>query len=455
MYKPSKIIFYLLLALFCILPWHAFLMTTINAVFFSIQNNPPWFLTIWKEIIILIITSELIFKIIQKPKIIKIEKIDKLITLFFGLALILIICTGRNWYEIALGIKFDLFFLFFFLILKHFEFSPTQKQKFIKGIMRSGGIAIGLGVLTYLFLPPNFLIYFGYYHLPSTFTGNTPIPYCHLISNTNQCRLQATFAGPNQFSSYLLLLLPILLVFSFKKPDHEKLWTRFIDFFRKKEKILLNNFKKNQIYKIYFAISILALYFTFSRSAWIAFGCGFIFFLYFINQNRKHLWTTLGLIITGITISLAVLAITNYSFFKTHIIRLESTIPHWKNINEGLSVMIKHPLGLGLGRAGPASGHIATDYYGLIPENWYIQIGLEMGILGLIIFLWLLYIVIKQFYPYLKKSTLLLDQNKAIRFCLFLTLMMFLITSSMLHTFEDAPTTLTFWGLLGVFWNKT
>ena len=60
-----------------------------------------------------------------------------------------------------------------------------------------------------------------------------------------------------------------------------------------------------------------------------------------------------------------------------------STDEHSQATKHGLQVVEHHPLGLGLGSAGPASFHSAAP---LIPEDYYLQIAIETGVIGLILF---------------------------------------------------------------------
>ena len=65
--------------------------------------------------------------------------------------------------------------------------------------------------------------------------------------------------------------------------------------------------------------------------------------------------------------------------------------------NHALSVIKSHPLGLGLGTAGPASFHSKQP---VISENYYLQIAIELGIPGLVLFLCLLTSLGRALYQY-------------------------------------------------------
>jgi len=82
----------------------------------------------------------------------------------------------------------------------------------------------------------------------------------------------------------------------------------------------------------------------------------------------------------------------------------------WKH---GVKAMLEHPLGVGLGKVGAAIGEVQADFYSannvdqaLIDRadvpfyafNEYIQIGVESGVLGLVLFLALMVVVLMRAY---------------------------------------------------------
>ncbi|HEX7260151.1 MAG TPA: hypothetical protein VF272_04450, partial [Candidatus Saccharimonadia bacterium] len=60
-----------------------------------------------------------------------------------------------------------------------------------------------------------------------------------------------------------------------------------------------------------------------------------------------------------------------------------STEQHGTALQEGLKHVERHPEGQGLGSAGPASFRGDTP---IIPESYYLQIAIEAGVLGLVLF---------------------------------------------------------------------
>jgi hypothetical protein len=175
------------------------------------------------------------------------------------------------------------------------------------------------------------------------------------------------------------------------------------------------------MFLILIAIAILL---TFSRSAWIASGVIFLIVL-FKSVPRKVFFYALGGLFSASLLAFMVL----YSFAPDIVMRSASNSNHLARPLEAIEVMKENPLGLGLGTAGPASnrvsdacvhlpegsdaswasdrpdlcvftGDIQVQPHGrvcncpLLPENWYLQMGVEMGILGFVLFITLIIFVL-------------------------------------------------------------
>ena len=65
----NKKAFYLLAALFALLPFHAFLVTFFNSIFFDSTTSAPLFLRMWKEGVIFSVALLLIWKVVFQKKV--------------------------------------------------------------------------------------------------------------------------------------------------------------------------------------------------------------------------------------------------------------------------------------------------------------------------------------------------------------------------------------------------
>ena len=69
-----------------------------------------------------------------------------------------------------------------------------------------------------------------------------------------------------------------------------------------------------------------------------------------------------------------------------------SDFQHGESLTNGTAAIVKAPLGHGLGTAGPATFHAGTTN---IIEDYYLQLGYEAGIIGALLFLTILFLLIR------------------------------------------------------------
>jgi hypothetical protein len=100
---------------------------------------------------------------------------------------------------------------------------------------------------------------------------------------------------------------------------------------------------------------------------------------------------------------------------------------------------VTHPLGQGVGIAGPASTH--NNHPAKIAENFFIQIGQETGVLGLIVFLAINIIVGYRLY---------LARSDPLALLLFASLIGISLVNMVSHAWADDTLSLLWWALAGV-----
>ena len=483
-----KISLGILAILFLLLPFHPFLITFLNSLFFDDQSAPYFFLAAWKEILIflfaLLFVGQIILKKIPFPKI---DELDFLIIFFcFWSILIGFLRTGGGLEQIIWGIKFSLLFLIFFFLIRHTPLLPRERNTFFYLFLIAASLTIIFAVSQKM-LPDDFLTNFGYSHLHSFGSPDKPLAFCQKVSHTDLCRVQSTFSGPNQFAAFLLIVIPLFLFLSYKTSYNI---LQFCGFF-------------------IFTISLPVLFWTFSRGAWIGAFFGGIVSFATLFKEKKWFFTfikwfsflsILGLVFATIlvreeqllegdsmphgdiflalhsrffwfllTIFLATflaiflklknqifsffLTIFNFGFFALFVVsnfwgeffwqiilRPSSSQGHFERSKDGIKYLLENPLGLGLGDAGPASNRFAPDFLGFIPENWFLQVGLESGFIGLITFILIIIFTIKA----------LLKVNNHFGLPLAIALFALCFHALFLHTFESSAVALTFWGLSGI-----
>jgi len=106
------------------------------------------------------------------------------------------------------------------------------------------------------------------------------------------------------------------------------------------------------------------------------------------------------------------------------IIRPSSTLWHITYLKDAYTMIMTHPFGLGLSKVGPASQWLNQA---LVSESFYLQIALEVGVFGLLLFL----------IAFVLLSIKLIKQKTQFGLILFASLVSVLVASLFLHTLAD------------------
>jgi len=198
-------------------------------------------------------------------------------------------------------------------------------------------------------------------------------------------RYAAFFADPLELSASLLLLTS-LLIYNF--------W----------------NNKRNISYFLLFMVSA-AFLFSFSRGAIVA-CLGIILFGLLLNKNYKFLLLIFGLFVLS-TLSLIYFGSEEIRYFIIDTLKFENTssLGHLVEWLEGVLSIFENPLGIGLAMSGNASGVDQAIKVG--GENQFLIFGVQMGVLSVILYVLILFFIIKRSsHVYLKT----LNFNKHISF---------------------------------------
>lgn len=435
------------LVLLFLLPLHAFLVTVFTKLFKGVGSAPMTELTLWKEALLFLIVLISFIEIIKNSRrnIFLADRIDALIISLFLLAAAITLFVRSDVAHIMYGIKYDFLAILSFLILRRVVWTEGFLEKAFRTILFSAVIVCLFGLLTY-FLPESFFTTLGYSNLHSLYRpDNSLAAFQHLPNGLR--RLQATLSGPNQFGLWLLLPWSIAL-YSLQKD-----WN-------------------NWMFRLSAALIFSSIILTFSRSAWIS---TFVITLYFAQglfKKNIH-WKTFlkkKSILFALS-SLSIILLVGIFLGKDILLRSNSTKEHFFRPLRALQSMIDAPLGRGLGTAGPATNRLSdtcvyleagsdiswTDslpelcvFVGetqvrpahrvcdcpFLPENWYLQIGVELGFIGMLIFTALIFIVLSSI------------QKQPVLFASFLGIS---IAALFLHAWEDSAIAYSIWLLVGAF----
>ncbi len=292
----------------------------------------------------------------------------------FGFPVIILILTGLISISVALNRNASLIALLcaviaiimFYLIVIYMRFKPEHCKIIISLVIISFSIIIIAGLLQFIF------------NKYSTWMDVT------LPNGTveHRGRLNSFFIFPNSFSASIVLVLPLI----------------FSAIFLKK----LNLFYKIILFML-FAMGIFCLISTYSRAGWIGFAVAAVVIIYLLGQKKRFILIPL---IVFILISLSLLLCIHKETLKSYVFHNYSDKSRQFIFVKSLKMLKEHPLtGIGIGNF-----HYVYPLYMLpgeetLPEevsrpwhahNLFLNMAVEMGLPGLIAFLWFILSIFMQ-----------------------------------------------------------
>ncbi|MHB1864835.1 MAG: O-antigen ligase family protein [Candidatus Saccharimonadales bacterium] len=408
----------LITVIILLLPFHAFITVWGNSLI-----GHYTLLRLWKEfLLIFCVLGALIILIFDKKvrQLFYQSRLVQLIIVFFLIEIILGIfvrtfnhvTTKALFYGWLSDCRYLLFFIVTLVIGKK---TSLIKNNALRLIMWPAVIVIIFGILQVLVLPHNFLAHFGYSH-------NTIPPYQTINSNKHYVRIISTLRGSNPLGAYLLIPLTLLAVLIMKK---RRIWQVAI-----------------------FIAGAFVLFFSFSRSAWIGLVVVIILSTYLclksLKLKRLLLFILIGLLVVASGIFIA--ERNNHKFqnlvFHTQSnssIKTTSDQGHVVALKNDLKQLFANPLGKGPGTAGPAS--VYNKHNVDITENYYLQIGIETGWLGFIIFLAINLLV---------ALSLWRRRSDTLSLVLFISFIGLIVCNLFLEAWTDDTLCYIWWGLAGI-----
>lgn len=398
------------------LPFHGLVNTWLYTNF-----GYELFFKSWKELLVgLMLAVGLVVALSNKEILKKLSDrlINRLILAYVSLHLVMALFTEQTTEALFHGLVVNLRFLAFFLVAQ--VLVEVLKAKDIQSRANKTLLIVATVVsviaLVQLLLPKEFLEWFGY-------SKETIPPYFTIDRNLDFVRYAATTRGPNVLGAYLILPITMATALFFKKYDWRKV--------------------------LQIAVMLGAMFLTFSRSAWLGLIASIgTFKLFFAPEKvRKIVRRSIPVLIVFGMIFVAVFAtsdvIQNTVFHQDpgEGGLVDSTGQHITATKEGVRDVLANPLGSGPGTAGPAS--LRNDGKAKIAENYFVQVGQEVGILGLVLFVWINVLLGK----------MLLDNRSKnlMKPVLFTTLIGLTVVSMLLHGWADEEVALTFWGISGLY----
>lgn len=233
----------------------------------------------------------------------------------------------------------------------------------------------------------------------------TASPLVHVVDGgwQNMPRLSGTFSTPNHFAGYLVFVFAVLLL-GLKGADS------------------LGN-SKLVIWLVFLLIlNVLFLILSFARYSWLGIGFGIciVAIHYLVEQGKLRFSLAKVLVATSLIIPLFIgIVLINLpesilTQLPSFLSKPSSSTFHYRRMKASIDVLIQSPekiiTGFGLGSSGPAAKREYSDFYNnpliknytpiiyenfgveddlVIPENWYIQLVMNGGIVYAIIYMML------------------------------------------------------------------
>ncbi len=414
--KTYKITFWFLALVLAVLPfWSAFIEFLTQRT--GLSGQQIFMIRAWYEPVLVLIFLATVFNPKWERRELKLNIFDYLIIGYLIWAVASIFISGETISQGIQGLRYNGLFLGFY-VLARFSFFSEAKILILQKIVITGGeIVAALAVLESFLLGPDWWQRFGILPLTSTFGFGAT----HQVVSVPQA--MATLEGPNQLGSFLLL--PLFL--------------------------LLANRQKRKFDWFWIVVMMIAIVLSFSRSAILGMIVGLIVYSVFeILDSRRpqnsepkamaasKIWSKIGLLAGLVTIIAGSIWYFNLKgglsrdFFSHGLSNQEHYFSMYASATADRSPK-EFVVGQGIGTAGPASFNFAPE----VPESWYLQVSLELGIVGLLLWLGILVFGVKRLFRSYRGLALVLISIS--------------VAALFLHTWADNPTVaISFWVLMGV-----
>jgi hypothetical protein len=319
-------------------------------------------------------------------------------------------------YGLLINLRFPVWFM---AVLLAAQRSTFLHRAWFKLVLTPAAIVVVFGVLQYTVLPHNFLSHFGY----NAATNVAPIETIN--HNDSYIRVQSTLRGANPLGAYLVIIVSAIAA-------------------------LLVQGKRKLLLVVLGVVTLGALYASGSRSAWIGAVLSLSVIAWSQLKTRRA-----QLLFGGSALLVVVVALAGYVIFKnntslqnevlhtqTHsVVKTTSDGAHASAMLDGLKDIVHQPFGDGPGTAGPASVYNGS-HPARIAENYYIQIGQEVGWLGVAVFLCILTLVGIELYEHAGQSPLTL--------AVFASFIGLAFVNFLSHAWADDTLAYVWWGLAAI-----
>lgn len=423
---------YIFLGLLAYLPFHIFISTVVGVNLGGLE-----FFKASKDILVLLVSILVLpFTVYQWKYIKKTVLSEKIVLLgiaFMVINALFFLMNNKDLDSALLGLVYNTRYLALFVVLLILTKANPQLlnvRNLTRIVLISSLVVSVLGILQYFIIPKDFLATLGYS------MKNGALPWFYIDDKPDFFRIMSTMRDPNSLGSYLLIPITLLLA---------KLATQY--------KELTRRVRVGICAAI--VINTLALLLAFSRSAvvgLIASVCVLVLVVYkgYIRRNIKSITLVTLSVVALILISGLVFLQVNPRAFKNIVLHAdEQTVMRDPNelrvdfIRDSIDEISDKPMGSGLGTAGLAS--MKNDIQGVnLTENYYLQLAIEIGVFGMIIFLLVCALTAQKLFTAWRAS------GNYVSAALLASLSGLFVTNMLAHIWTNETIAITWWGMAAV-----
>jgi hypothetical protein len=374
-------------ALLLLLPLHTFMLRLLQ-FWTPLSEGQILLFSLWKEVALVALLAYVLLRTLLRGGRLPLRfyASDVLLLAFGGLALTYVFVAFdpvaglygfRNYVEV---------FAVFFLV-RVLPLSPSRLRRLFWAMLLIGALIALFGILQVVFAQSPFMteLRAGIAEeaggvLPSAFTAGTVGFW--------KFRAFGTFSGPNEFGLYLATLLIAAWYIGPHLGRQQRFRTRWV----------------------VVALLFISLVLTLSRSAFLALVIGALMAQLL---SRAHPLGGLRLRVKHLIAFFSLLPLMGLAFWfsgffghllNTITLRNPSAAGHLRSLLNGLSFIANHALGVGIGMVGERAGR-----YGLVPakyhvESSYLQMGMEIGILGMALYVAFMLLILFALYKRSRKG---------------------------------------------------
>lgn len=421
--KSVQALAIIFLVIITLLPFHALIST------WAISNfGFETLFKAWKELLLFFVAVPIAGYIAYKDK--NIAKritdstVNRLVLVFLALNIALALVTDNPTKVMIAGLVFNMRFFAMFLVAQVLALK-LAKGRFsalaLNIVFWGGVIVVAFGALQVLALPNDFLRHFGY-------RQSIIPPYFTVDNNENIVRILSTLRGPNALGAYLVFWLPFLAYVT------KRTISKFQISWQVVAMVAL------------WLCSLITLFGSRSRSGWLGAAIALSVFV-LLSVNRA--WQKRLLFVGGAVAILLgmVLALNwNSTFVQTTLKHrdpsessaIDSDDQRTGSLISAIRAMQDNPFG-----SGPGSVNLASTYGDrpIIVENYYLQIGQELGIVGLLLFMAILVLVALKLWE---------RKYQSIAVVLLASFTGLAVVNMLLPGWGDETVSMLWWGIVGI-----